>query len=60
MTKTVLNTKISEVPHHDKYITTRVFNRLTAENSNQTKHLEVQKKVDSLITKNYYFFLARI
>ena len=34
MTKTVLNTKISEVenktPNHDKYITTPEFNKLTA------------------------------
>ena len=35
MTTTVLNTKISEVenkiPHHDKYITTLEFNKLTTE-----------------------------
>ena len=36
VTKTVLNTKISEVENkilsHDKYITTTEFNKLTAEN----------------------------
>ena len=34
------------------------FNRRIT--SNKTKHLEVQKKLDSLITKDYNFFLARI
>ena len=29
-------------------------------NSNKTKHLEVQKKLNSLITKDYNFFLDRI
>ena len=29
-------------------------------NSNKTKHLEVQKKLNSLITKDYIFFLDRI
>ena len=37
VTTTVLNTKISEVenktPNHDKYITTSVFNKLTAASS---------------------------
>ena len=28
--------------------------------SNKTKHLEVQKKLNSLITKDYNFFLGRI
>ena len=28
--------------------------------SNKTKHLEVQKKLNSLITKDYSFFLGRI
>ena len=28
--------------------------------SNKTKHLEVQKKLNSLITKDYHFFLSRI
>ena len=28
--------------------------------SNKAKHLEVQKKLDSLITKDYNFFLGRI
>ena len=27
--------------------------------SNKTKHLEVQKKLNSLITKDYSFFLGR-
>ena len=39
-------------------------NKLTSFNKqitpNKTKHLEVQKKVDNLITKDYYFFLSRI
>ena len=92
MTTTVVNTKISEVenkiPNHDKYITTPVFNKLTAENfvarlkqanlvsktdfgikltsfnrqitSNKTKYLEVQKKLNSLITKYCNFLLGRI
>ena len=28
--------------------------------SNKAKHLEVQKKLNSLMTKNYNFFLGRI
>ena len=84
MATTVLNTKISEVenkiPDHAKYITTPVFNKLTAENfaarlkqvnlvtksdfdnklssfnkgvtSSKTKHLEVPKKLNSLIPKD--------
>ena len=39
-------------------------NKLTRFNkkiiSNKTKHLEVQKKLNSLITKDYNFFLSRI
>ena len=39
-------------------------NKLTSFNrritSNKTKHLKVQKKVNSLIIKNYNFFLFRI
>ena len=39
-------------------------NKLTSFNrritSNKTKHLEVQKKLNSLITKDYNFFLSRI
>ena len=39
-------------------------NKLTSFNrqitSNKTKHLEVQKKLNSLITKDYNFFLGRI
>ena len=39
-------------------------NKLTSFNrkitSNKTKHLEVQKKLDSLIRKDYNFFLGRI
>ena len=39
-------------------------NKLTSFNrwitSNNTKHLEVQKKLNSLITKDYNFFLGRI
>ena len=39
-------------------------NKLTSFNrwitSNKTKHLEVQKKLNSLITKGYKFFLGRI
>ena len=34
------------------------FNRRTT--SNKTKHLEVQKKLNSLITRDYNFFLGRI
>ena len=34
------------------------FNRRIT--SNKTKHLEVQKKLDSVITKDYNFFLGRI
>ena len=34
------------------------FNRKIA--SNKTKHLEVQKKLDSLLTKDYNFLLGRI
>ena len=34
------------------------FNRLIT--SNKSKHLEVQKKLNSLITKDYNFFLSRI
>ena len=39
-------------------------NKLTSFNkritSNRTKHLEVQKKLNKLITKGYNFFLGRI
>ena len=34
------------------------FNRRTT--SNKTKHLEVQEKLNSLVTKDYNFFLGRI
>ena len=34
------------------------FNRRIT--SNKTKHLEIQKKLNSLITKDYNFFLGRI
>ena len=34
------------------------FNKIIT--SNKTKHLEVEKKLDSLITKDYNFFLGRI
>ena len=44
-------------------IKTDFDNRLTSFNrgitSNKTKHLEVQKKLNSLITKDYNFFLGR-
>ena len=36
---------------------TRLNKRIT---SNKAKHLEVQKKLNSLITKYYNFFLGRI
>ena len=36
---------------------TRLNKRMT---SNKAKHLEVQKKLNSLMTKNYNFFLGRI
>ena len=36
---------------------TRFNKRITL---NETKHLEFQKKLDSLITKDYNFFLGRI
>ena len=43
---------------------TDVDNKLTSFDkriiSNKTKHLEVQKKLNSLITKDYNFFLSRI
>ena len=35
-----------------------IFNRRI--NSNKTKHVEVQKKLNSLITNDYNFFLHRI
>ena len=70
VTTTVLNTKIGEVvnnfPDYTKYITISEFNKLTAQNfhkqitSNKTKHLEVQKKLNSLVTKDYNFFFGRI
>ena len=72
MTKTVLNTKISEVenkiPDNSKYITTEVnlVNKINFDNkltsfdrritSSKTKHLEGQKKLNSLITNSYIFF----
>ena len=40
----------------DNKLTT--FNRKIT--SNKTKYLEVQKKVNSLITKDYNFFLGKI
>ena len=36
---------------------TRLNKRMT---STKAKHLEVQKKLNSLMTKNYNFFLGRI
>ena len=43
---------------------TEFVNKLTSFNkritSNKTKPLEVEKKLDSLITKDYNFFLGRI
>ena len=36
---------------------TRLNKRMT---SNKAKHLEVQKKLNSLMTKNYNFFFGRI
>ena len=92
MTRTVLNTKISEIENKildsSKYITTQEFNILTVENeaarlkqadlvnindfdskltsfneqinSNKTKNLKVQKKLNSLTTKDYKFLLDRI
>ena len=59
VTTTVLNTKISEIENkiaeNSNYITTQEFNKLTE----TTKHLEVQKKLISLIIKDYNFFLDR-
>ena len=76
MTTTVVNTKISEVenkiPHNSKYITTEEFNKLTVKNFaarlkqanlvNKTdfNNKEVQKKLNSLITKDYNVFFGRI
>ena len=92
VTATVLNTIISEVenkiPDNSKHITIQEFNKLMAENlaarlkqanvfdqtgfdnkltsfhkritSNKTKYSEVQKKLNSLITKDYNFFFGRI
>ena len=42
--------------HFDKKLAS--FNKKVT--SNKTKHLEVQKKLDSLIIKHYNFFLGRI
>ena len=42
--------------HFDKKLAS--FNKQVT--SNKTKHLEVQKKLDSLIIKHYNFFLGRI
>ena len=43
---------------------TNFFKKLTGFNknitSNKTKYLEVQKKLNSLITKDYIFFLGRM
>ena len=43
---------------------TNFFKKLTSFNknitSNKTKYLEVQKKLNSLITKDYIFFLGRM
>ena len=65
----------NKIPDHAKYIITPEFNKLTAENftarlkeadsvlistSIETKHLEVQKKLNSLITKDSNYFLERI
>ena len=92
VTTTVLNTKTGEVENkisdYAKYITTPEFNKLTPENfverlkqanlvnktdfdnkitnfnkritSNKTKYLEVRKKLNSPIAKNYNFALGRI
>ena len=42
---------------------TEFDNKLTSSNkiitSNKTKHLAVEKKLESLITKDYNFFLGR-
>ena len=43
-------------PEFDNKVTS--FNRRIT--SNKTKHLAVQKKLDSLITKDYNLFLGRI
>ena len=91
VTTTVFYTKIgeigNEIPHHDKYITTQEFNKLTTEKfaarlaqanllsktdfdyklisfnrkitQNKTKYLEVLKKLNSLTTKDYNFFLRQ-
>ena len=65
----------NKIPDHAKYIITPEFNKLTAENftarlkeadsvliitSIKTKHLEVQKKLNILITKDSNYFLERI
>ena len=43
---------------------TEFYNKLRSSNkritANKTKHLEVEKKLGSLITKDYNFFLGRI
>ena len=43
---------------------TEFYNKLRSSNkritANKTKHVEVEKKLDSLITKDYNFFLGRI
>ena len=52
MTTTVLNTKISEVesniPNHEKYITSAEFNKLTAEN------FTARLKQANLVTKTEF------
>ena len=67
MTTTFLNTKISDVENRipNTLVNKTDFdNKLTSFNkwitSNETKHLEVQKKLNSLITKDCKFFLGRI
>ena len=72
---TKINEVENKIPNHDKYITTPEFDKLTAENydfdkkltgfnrkitSNKTKYLEVQKKLNSLVTNDYTFFLGRM
>ena len=59
-----LLTPLARLKQHDFVRKTDFDNKLTSFNrtitSNKTKHLEVQKKLNSLITKDYKFFLVRI
>ena len=54
----------AKLKHADLVNKTDFDNKLTSSNkqiiSNKTEHLEIQKKLHSLITRDYNFFLGRI